>query len=230
MTSSNEYTSQAKALLFEIGLHQLAEGVLAFTDMHTASHAYIHHSRAPTALVGYAVVNPIFASGRFPGYTLTDLVDKAPNMDGAEYTALAIACGASAPVYPSTKDRAEVFGKTVWEVVTDYGLEGCFERVLPYGNVGDHYTLRPRGIDTSKGWELIPDDLKAMRKSYRAMSPLNQIMVLTIMHLYCQGKDKTFLIGGCPTKILAADAIAILRSNGNSLATWGRLVSHYAGW
>jgi hypothetical protein len=62
------------------------------------------------------------------------------------------------------------------------------------------------------------------------MSPLKQIMVLTIMHLYCQGKDKTFLIGGCPTKILAAEALAILRSNGSALPTWGRLVSHYAGW
>ena len=69
-----------------------------------------------------------------------------------------------------------------------------------------------------------------MRKCYRAMTPLQQVMVLTILHLYQQGKDKDFLIGGCPTQVLAADAMSILRENGPALTTWGRLVSHYAGW
>jgi hypothetical protein len=69
-----------------------------------------------------------------------------------------------------------------------------------------------------------------MRKNYRAMSPMQQIMVLTIMHLYCQGKDKTYLTGGCPTKIPAAQAMNILRSDGPALSAWGHMVTHYAGW
>jgi hypothetical protein len=69
-----------------------------------------------------------------------------------------------------------------------------------------------------------------MRKNYRAMSPLQQIMVLTIMHLYCPGKDKTYLTRGCPTKIPAAEAMNILRRNGSALSAWGHMVTHYAGW
>ncbi|MHA6181622.1 hypothetical protein [Pseudomonas mohnii] len=61
------------------------------------------------------------------------------------------------------------------------------------------------------------------------MSPLQQIMVLTIMHLYNQGEDKIFLTGGCPTKIPAAEAMDILRSNGLALSAWGYMVTHYAG-
>jgi hypothetical protein len=57
-----------------------------------------------------------------------------------------------------------------------------------------------------------------MRKSYRARSPLKQIMVLTIMHLYNQGKDKTYLTGGCPTRIPAVAAMDILRSNGRAIS------------
>nr|WP_181718383.1 hypothetical protein [Pseudomonas monteilii] len=49
------------------------------------------------------------------------------------------------------------------------------------------------------------------------------------MHLYNQGKDNVYLTGGCPTKILAAEALTILRDN-SALADWGHLVSHYAGW
>lgn len=69
-----------------------------------------------------------------------------------------------------------------------------------------------------------------MRKSYRAMTPLQQIMVLTIMHLYNQGKDKTYLTGGCQIKISAAEAMNTLRRNGPALSAWGHLVTHYAGW
>lgn len=41
---NNNYVAQAKGLLPEIGVHQLSEGVWAFTDVHIASQAYIHHS------------------------------------------------------------------------------------------------------------------------------------------------------------------------------------------
>lgn len=228
---NNNYVDHAKGLLSEIGVHQLSEGVWAFTDVHTANHAYIHHSREPVALAAYAAVNATFAAGRFPGWALIDMVDKVPCMDGIEHTALAMVCGASMPTFPSASERGNIFGQAVWGIVEAYSLQGCFERVeRAWGSPGWHYNLRPRGFNWSGDQELNSGSMKEMRKSYRAMSPLQQIMVLTIMHLYCQGKDKTYLTGGCPTKVPAAEAMDILRRNGTALSTWGHMVTHYAGW
>lgn len=228
---NNNYVNQAKGLLSEIGVNQLSEGVWAFSDAHTADQAYIHHSREPVALAAYAAVNPIFAAGRFPDWALVDMVDKVPCMDGIEHTALAMVCGASIPTFPSASERGNIFGQAVWGIVEAYSLEGCFEYVeRAYGSQGSHYNLRPRGFNWAGGEEPVPEFLKAMRKNYRAMSSLQQIMVLTIMHLYCQGKDKTYLTGGCPTKIPAAEAMNILRSDGPALSAWGHMVTHYAGW
>jgi len=228
---NNNYVDQAKDLLSEIGVHQLSAGVWAFTNVHTATQAYIHHSREPVALAAYAAVNPTFATGRFPGWGLVDMVDKVPCMDGTEHTALAMVCGASTPTLPSASARGNIFGQAVWDIVEAYSLEGCFEHVArAYGSPGRHYNLRPRGFDWAGGEEPIPEELKAMRKNYRAMSPLQQVMVLTIMHLYHQGKDETYLTGGCPTKIPAAEAMDILRRNGSALSAWGHMITHYAGW
>lgn len=228
---NNNYVDQAKGLLSEIGIHQLSEGVWAFTDVHTASQAYIHHSLQPVALAAYAAVNPTFAAGRFPNWALVDMVDKVPCMDGAELTALSMVCGASIPTFLSATERGNIFGQAVHGIVEAYSLEGCFEHVeRAYGSEGSHYNLRPRGFDWAGGEDPLPESLKAMRQSYRVMSPLQQIMVLTVMHLYNQGKDKVFLIGGCPTKIPAAEAMNILRSNEPALSAWGHLVTHYAGW
>ena len=228
---NNDYVDKAKDLLSSIGVHQPSAGVWAFTNIQTASQAYIHHSLQPVALAAYATVNATFAAGRFPGWALVDMVDKVPCMDGAELTARSMVCGASIPTLPSASARGNIFGQAVWDIVEAYSLEGCFEHVeRAYGSEGRHYNLRPRGFNWAGGEEPIPEELKARRKSYRAMSPLQQVMVLTIMHLYCQGKDKTYLTGGCPTKIPAAEAMNILRSDGPALSAWGHMVTHYAGW
>nr|WP_192963434.1 hypothetical protein [Pseudomonas fluorescens]CEK42268.1 hypothetical protein PQBR57_0315 [Pseudomonas fluorescens SBW25] len=229
MQSLFNTAKDAALLLRELGVYEVSSGVWAFSDTDIASYSYVSHSRLPVALAAYAAVNPIFAAGRFPGYTLIDLVDKVPNMDGAEYAALAAICGAPPPIYPSTRQRAAIFGTTAWEVVADYGLEPCFVEVKPFGSEGSHYSMRPRGYECASG-EPIPADLKAMRKAYRGMTPLQQVMTLTLMHLYSQGPDRYYLTGGCPTKILAADAFTILRDDGVALTKWGRLVTHYAGW
>ncbi|MCF5381997.1 hypothetical protein GIW05_00475 [Pseudomonas syringae] len=228
MNSLNSTALDAANLLRELGVYEVTKGVWAFSDSDTANHSYIHHSRLPVALAAYAAVNPTFGAGRFPGYTLIDLVDKVPCMDGAEYAALAIICGAPPPVYPSSTQRADIFGTAAWEVVADYGLEQCFMEVTPFGSPGSHYAMRPRGYDCAS--EPIPADLKAMRKAYRGMTPLQQVMTLTLMHLYSQGPDRYYLTGGCPTKMPAAAALTILREDGIALAKWGRLVTHYAGW
>lgn len=228
---NNRYVDQAKVIFSMIGIHQLSEGVWAFTDVYTANQAYIHYSQQPVALAAYAAVNATFAAFRFPDLALVDMVDTVPCMDGAELTALAMACGASIPTFSSASERGIIFGQAVWGIVKVYSLEGCFEYVeRPYGSQGSHYNLRPRGFDWAGGEGPVPESLKAMRKSYRAMSPLQQIMVLTIMHLYNQGEDKTYLTGGCPTKIPAAEAMDILRRNESALSAWGHLVTHYAGW
>lgn len=230
MNATSSYIADAKALLGRIGVQQLTDGVWALTDVQTASDAYIHHSQQPVALAAYSAVNDTFAAGRFPGYTLVDMVDKVPCMDYAEYAALAMACGSPTPSFAGSDGRAQIFGKAVWSIVETYKLEGCFERCnQKHPSNGDHYNMRPRGFDWSGDWSPIPENLKAMRKSYRAMTPLQQVMVLTILHLYHQGKDKFFLIGGCPTKIPAAEALSILRKNA-ALPAWGHLVTHYAGW
>lgn len=229
MWNQTNYYARAISRLAEIGIHILPTGQFAFTDIGTASEAYVHHTTMPAALAAYAAVDPTFAGGRFPGLTLTKLVDKVPSMDGEEYTALALACGAEAPTFESSGHRLRVFGQALLDILERYELWGCFERVKPYGSEGDHYSVRPIGFDWAGSWEPVPERLKAMRKAYRSMTPVQQVMTLTVLHLYRQGTDSSFLVGGCPTKILAADAMKVLQSN-SAAPVWGNLVSHYAGW
>ncbi|CAI9898881.1 TPA: hypothetical protein NH684_002288 [Pseudomonas aeruginosa] len=230
MITASSYITDAKALLAAFGVHQVTHGVWAFTDIQKASQGYIHHSQQPAALAAYAAVNPTFAAGRFPGYTLTSLVDKVPSMDYAEYAALSLVCGADIPSFEGWDARAFIFGQAAWQIVEKYELQGCFERQSVRDPVpGDHYNMRPRGYNWGGDHEAIPDALKSMRKCYRAMTPVQQVMTLTVMHLYRQGKDKFFLTGGCPTKIMAADALHVLREQG-ALPDWAHLVTHYAGW
>jgi hypothetical protein len=225
------YPEDATKLLASIGVHQLDYGLWSFTDVDTASRAYIHHSTWPTALCAYASVDPVFARGRFPGRTLVDLIHKLGSLDGAETTALAQVCGAPNPTF-ARPERQHAFGRVVWENVRRYGLEECFERVEPRGVYqGEHHALRPRGFD----WALpdrapVPSALKAIRKTYKGLEPARQVMALSILHLYLGHPDKAILIGGCPTKILAADAVNILRNQGAAIEDWGHMVSHYPGW
>ncbi|EJN39675.1 hypothetical protein PMI38_00907 [Pseudomonas sp. GM84] len=227
--NSYQYVAEANILLNELGVFKSTTGTWAFTDMKTASSCYIHHSRVPVAVAAYTAIDPIFAAGRIPNYALVDLIIKIPCMDAAECTALAIICGAEPPLFPSAAQRGEIFGDTAWKIVNDYGLESCFTHVRPYGDEGRHYTMRPQGFDYDHD-EPIPELLEAMRKAYRSMRPVQQIMVLTLLHLYSGERDKTFLIGGCPTKISAIKALKTLRQDGEALKIWAHLVSHYAGW
>lgn len=229
MRTSSLFQIEAEALIHELGVFKTSTGIWAFTDIGTASSCYIHPSRTPVAVAAYAAIDPIFATGRIPDYTLVDLVLKISCMDAIESTALAIVCGAEPPIFPSTAQRGEIFGETAWQIVNDYGLESCFKQVRPYGSEGRHYTMRPQGLDYDHS-EPIPEALKAMRKSYRAMEPVQKIMVLTLLHLYLLERDKVFLIGGCPTKISAVEAFKALREDTQALKTWAHLLGHYAGW
>jgi hypothetical protein len=229
MRTISNYAAKAVAILNELGVEPGPHGVLGFTDMQLASDGYIHHSRMPVALAAYAAISPVFAAGRLPGYLLRDMVEKVPCMDSGEYAALARACGCAPPNLDSVNARAQIFGEAVWGIVDTYDLHSCFMRFGEKSpSEGDHYNLRPRGIDWAGEWDVIPEDIKALRKAYRAMTPLQKVMVVTIMRLYNQNQDKTFLTG-CPTKMLAADAMTLLREK-DALSDWGHLVTHYAGW
>lgn len=229
MSSYSQHVDESIALINELGVYKTSAGTWAFTDMERASSGYIHHSRIPVAVAAYAAIDPIFAAGRIPNYELVELIIKIPCMDATEYTALAIICGAEPPLFPSAAQRGEIFGETAWKIVNDYGLESCFTQVSPYGDEGRHYTMRPKAFDYDQS-EPIPERLEAMRKSYRFMEPVQQIMVLTLLHLYLGERDKIFLIGGCPTKISAVEALKTLRQDRVALKIWAHLVSHYAGW
>ncbi len=224
----DNYIEDARHLLSKWGVQHVTE-VWAFTDVATARGAYIHHSSWPAALCAYSAVDPTFARSRFPDETLISLCHKVSSMDGAELTALAFACGAPAPVLDSQQSPV-IFGKSVWDIISTYDLGAIFERVKDTGALGEHYQCRPRGMDWAGDWGPIPVDLKAMRKAYKALDPVSQIMALTILHLYLNRPDKYFLLGGCPTKIRASEAIDILRHHDLALSTWGHLISHYYSW
>lgn len=212
MNILNNQSVEAITLLRELGVHKVSPSIWAFTDIETASHGYVHHSRQPVALAAYTAIDTTFAAGRFPGYTLIDLVEKIPCLDGTEYAALAMVCHMSAPIYPSAEQRGERFGAVAWEIIEQYGLQQCFTRCNPYGSQGIHYTIRPCGFDHDRS-EPLPEALRAMRSSYRRMTTVQQVMVLTLLHLYSQGTDDFYLIGGCRTKISAAEALRALRGN-----------------
>ncbi|MCM2376852.1 hypothetical protein [Pseudomonas marginalis] len=229
MNYSSDQSAEATELLNSLGVHEVSSGIWAFTDVHTASHCYVHHSQKPVALAAYAAVNPTFAAGRFPGYTLIDLVEKMPCLDGTENAALAMVCCIPAPIFESAAHRGEKFGSVAWDIVRKYQLDACFTKASPYGSEGSHYTMRPCGYDYDRS-EPLPEALKAMRSSYRKMTNVQRVMVLTLLHLYSQGTDDFYLKGGCPTKISAAEALRLLRADGDALKLWGYLVTHYTGW
>lgn len=229
MIYHSDQSAKATALLHELGVHEVSSGIWAFTDIRTASQGYIHHSHQPVALAAYTAIDPTFAAGRFPGYTLIDLVEKVPCLDGVEDAALAMVCHIPAPIYPSAEQRGEKFGAVAWEIVEQYQLDACFTQSRAYGDQGSHYTMRPCGFDNDRD-EPLPEALKAMRSAYKKMTDVQRVMVLTLLHLYSQGTDNFYLKGGCPTKISAAEALRLLRKDGTALKKWGELITHYAGW
>lgn len=232
LNGTGKYVDQAKLVLQEIGVVQSNAGDdWVFTDFDTPRYGDIRHSATPTAVAALAAVNLEVARIRFPGLLLTKLMHIVPSMDLAEATAMAMVCGAPVPIAESQEQRAHVFGKVVSQVVEAYGLDGCFMWV-PRRDSGQpaHMYLRPRGCDWERDCSEIPANLKRMRQCYRSMTPLQQLMTLSILHLYLSRKDTVFLLGGCPTKLLAVDAFEQLQQKPVAMAFWASMVSSYAYW
>lgn len=202
-----------------IGAHQVE-----IVDFNQAEKCHVHHTQAPVALAGYALVSTAFATGRFPKFLFLDMVAKRSAMDEREACALAAVCGTEAE--PPFWGNPAPFGKQVWAMVERYDLGEFFERLDPkraYGRGGDHYLLRPRGHDSDPDSETI----KAWRRAYKQLPPVRQLMVATIVRLY--NSNETHWLVRVPKTWHAAEGVAILREH-SALADWGRLVALYPGW
>ena len=66
------------------------------------------------------------------------------------------------------------------------------------------------------------------RRAYKALAPVRQMMVATIICLYRGEADKLWL-SRLPSAWHAADAVAVLKDEG-ALRDWGRLIALYPGW
>lgn len=214
-------------LLDNLGL-AIGSRHVELVDFNQAEQCYIHHTQAPVAIAGYALVSPAFARGRFPKWSFIDLIQKRPSMDETEACALAAICGAE--VSPPFWGNPEPFGKHLWEIIRKYDLTPFFDRVdRRYGLSGDHFLMRPRGFDWNGPEEAeIPGALQKWRSDYKKLPPVRQLMVATVLQLYRQGNDPYWMVR-VPKKWHAAEGIEILHAQG-ALADWARLYALYPGW
>ncbi len=205
----------------------LDNGRVVMTDFDGSGNCYIHHSQAPVAVAGFAMVSPTFARGRFPDWSFINLIQKRPAMDETEVMAFAAVCGIA--VKPPFWSRPGPFAAHLWDVIGRYHLEPFFERVeRAFGN-GDHYFMRPRGFDWNNAEQSeLPNGLANWRAAYRKLDTPHQLMVATILQLYRQGKDQYWMVR-VPKTWLAADGVDELRRAG-FLADWARLYALYPGW
>jgi hypothetical protein len=205
-----------------IGVHKVE-----IIDFDLAGHCHIHHTQLPIALVGYALVSPAFARGRFPEFSFIDLIRKRPSMDETEVIALAEVCRIA--VQPPFWSNPGPFSDHLWDVIDRYALWPFFVRVDRHFGAGGHYAMRPRGFD----WSL-PDQpelvgaLAQWRKDYKGIPPAMQLMVATILQLYLQDEDRVWMVR-VPKKWHAAEGIEILEHAG-FLRDWAKLYVLYPGW
>lgn len=220
-------TREVAELLDDLGLAIGARQV-EIVDFNLAESAYVHHSRVPVALAGYAMVSPVFARGRFPKYSFIEMIRKRPSMDSYEARALAAVCGAE--MAPLSWRDPEAFGRHLWDIIRRYELDPFFERTeRRYGSAGDQYLMRPRGFDwADPDNPEIPDALAKWRADYRKLPPARQLMVATILQLYRQGDDPYWMVR-VPKNWHASEGITTLRDHG-ALEDWARLYALYPGW
>ncbi|CAM5525151.1 hypothetical protein TMEC54S_00157 [Thauera mechernichensis] len=206
-----------------IGTHQVE-----IIDFPQAESAYVHHTRIPVAAVGYALVSPTFAQGRFPKLTFIELIHKLPAMDEIEACTLAAVCNVE--VQPPFWSNPEPFGIHLWAMIERYDLGAFFQRVEhPYGSRGDHFLMRPRGFEwADPDNPEIPGALDQWRAEYRKLPPYRQLLVATILQLYLQ-RDDEYWMRRVPKTWHAAQGIAILKEHG-VLHDWGKLCALYPGW
>jgi len=214
--------------LASIGIEIDASGVVLFSDLDRATSCYVHHSSKPTALAAFSMISPVFARGRFPNYTLIELLRKRPSMDEVEILAFQAVCGAALEL-PEGAGGIKFFTHLV-KVIDEHALWDFFA-LIPNRRrpMEDHHCVRPIGFDFSlPDQPEVPGALSEWRAKYRQLSTLRQILVATVLTLYLTRDDKYWMVR-VPKSWHAADAINLLR-NESCLSDWARLVGLYPGW
>jgi hypothetical protein len=93
---------------------------------------------------------------------------------------------------------------------------------------GEHHrTMIPRGYHRETG-AIIEAEMMQWRADYRSLAPERQMLAATVVWLYQQGADSTWL-RRVPCTWGAAEALHYLRDAG-CLPQWQRLVTTCPGW
>jgi hypothetical protein len=203
-------------LLHELGLHIGATQV-EIVDFNQAEGCYIHHTRAPVALTGFALVSPSFARGRFPKFTFLNLINKRPAMDEKEVCAFAAVC--SIKVTPPFWNNPQPFDNHLTSMIDKYGLGTFFQRAEP----------KIQGISWST-CSKTPDKFKQWCSDYRKLPPVRQLLVATVLGLYGQYDAHNTWLVRVPKKWHAAEGVCLLREDREAFQDWARLYALYPGW
>jgi hypothetical protein len=216
------YEQQVATLLDELGLSLPAPGRPEMIDFTQAEGCYVHHSRVPTATVGYALVSPTFARGRFPKFSYLDLMDKRSAMDEYEVCALADMCAAD--VTPPFWGNPGVFTDALRSVIDKYELWGFFNHD-ERAQQGTPFEIRPIGA----GEDVNSDVLRQWRADFKKLPDGRKLMVVAILGLYNARACNAHWLVRVPKSWHAVDGIQVLRENG-ALSDWATLFATYSGW
>ncbi len=216
------YTKEVRKLLDELGLSLPIPGRPEIIDFTQAETCYVHHTRVPTAIVGYALVSPAFARGRFPKFTFIAMMDKRSSMDEREVCAVADMCGAD--VTPPFWGKPRPFTEQLFRVIETYELWGFFERVES-AEKGTPFEIQPIGSGTEVG----SDVLKKWRSDFKKLSDVRKMMVVSILGLYNARACEEHWLLRVPKSWHAVDGIQIL-SEAGALPDWATLFATYSGW
>jgi len=218
----HHYGDKVAKLLDELGLSLPILGRPEIIDFTQAETCYIHHTRVPTATVGYALVSPTFARGRFPKLLFVSMMDKRSAMDEFEVCAIADMCGAD--VTPPFWGNPGPFTDQLHFIIDKYDLWGFFRRD-ENGQAGTPFSICPIG----SGEEANSDVLKKWRVDFKKLPDVRKMMVVAILGLYNARACNEHWLLRVPKSWHAVDGIQILRDN-NALADWGKLFATYPGW
>lgn len=218
----HQYAKETQKLLDSLGLSLPAPGRPEIIDFTQAETCHVHHSQVPTATVGYALVSPTFARGRFPKFTFVSMMDKRSAMDEIEVCAVADMCGAD--VTPRFYGNARPFRDQLFAIIDKYELWGFFER-NEYGQRGTPFEIQPIGSRE----EANSDALKKWRSEFKKLPEVRQMMVLSILGLYNARACNEHWLWRMPKPWHAADGIQILREH-DALVDWAVLFATYPGW
>lgn len=218
----HQHTNEVRKLLDGLGLSLPIPGRPELLDFTQADTCYVHHSSVPTATVGYALVSPTFARGRFPKFTFIAMMDKRSAMDEREVCAVADLCGAD--VTPPFWGNPRPFRDQLFLVIEKYELWNFFERNAG-AQPGTPFEVRPIGSNDEPNSFV----LKKWRSDFKKLPDVRKMMVVSILGLYNARACNEHWLFRVPKSWHAADSIQILRE-ANAQADWAKLFATYSGW